>query len=42
MMKLGEEKEVLNVVNDQKGNQTNANDLAYHILKIISSHKLNA
>lgn len=39
MMKLGEEKEVLNVVNDQKGNPTNANDLAYHILKLIETEE---
>ena len=39
MMKLGEEKEVLNVVNDQRGNPTNANDLAYHILKLIETEE---
>ena len=37
MMRLGKEKESLNVVNDQKGNPTNANDLAYHILKLIET-----
>lgn len=39
MMRLGEEKESLNVVNDQKGNPTNANDLAYHILKLIETEE---
>ncbi|GAA0733507.1 dTDP-4-dehydrorhamnose reductase [Clostridium oceanicum] len=37
IMKLAKEKENLKVVNDQEGNPTNANDLAYHILKIIST-----
>lgn len=37
MMRLGKEKEALNVVNDQKGNPTHANDLAYHILKLIET-----
>ena len=35
MMRLGKEKASLNVVNDQRGNPTHANDLAYHILKLI-------
>jgi dTDP-4-dehydrorhamnose reductase len=39
MMNLGEQKESLNVVNDQKGNPTNANDLAYHILKLIETEE---
>ncbi|WP_251860510.1 dTDP-4-dehydrorhamnose reductase [Clostridium sp. Marseille-Q2269] len=39
MMKLAKEKESLNVVNDQKGNPTNANDLAYHILKLIETNE---
>ena len=39
MMRLGEEKESLNVVNDQRGNPTNANDLAYHILKLIETEE---
>lgn len=39
MMKLGKEKESIKVVNDQKGNPTNANDLAYHILKIIDTEE---
>lgn len=37
MMRLGKEKESLSVVNDQLGNPTNANDLAYHILKLIET-----
>lgn len=39
MMKLGKEKETLNVVNDQRGNPTHANDLAYHILKLIETEE---
>ncbi|CUO42385.1 dTDP-4-dehydrorhamnose reductase [Clostridium disporicum] len=39
MMRLGKEKKSLNVVNDQKGNPTNANDLAYHILKLIETEE---
>lgn len=39
MMRLGKEKESLNVVNDQRGNPTNANDLAYHILKLIETEE---
>jgi dTDP-4-dehydrorhamnose reductase len=35
--KLAKDKEFIKVVNDQKGNPTNANDLAYHILKIITT-----
>ena len=34
MVKLGQEKTEVRVVNDQRGNPTNANDLAHHILKI--------
>ena len=34
MLELGKTKKQLKVVNDQIGNPTNANDLAYHILKI--------
>lgn len=34
MLRLGKEKDSVTVVNDQRGNPTNANDLAYHILKI--------
>lgn len=37
MRKLGKEKDVINVVNDQRGNPTHANDLAYHILKLIET-----
>ncbi|EOR24554.1 dTDP-4-dehydrorhamnose reductase [Clostridium sartagoforme AAU1] len=37
MMNLGAQKESLSVVNDQLGNPTNANDLAYHILKLIET-----
>ena len=39
MMNLGKEKETLNVVDDQRGNPTNANDLAYHILKLIETEE---
>lgn len=35
IMKLAREKESIKVVNDQRGNPTNANDLAHHILKLI-------
>lgn len=34
IIKAAREKGALKVVNDQRGNPTNANDLAYHILKI--------
>ncbi len=34
MMKLGKTKDEIKVVNDQRGNPTNANDLAHHILEI--------
>ncbi|WP_066890551.1 dTDP-4-dehydrorhamnose reductase [Clostridium nigeriense] len=37
MMNLGEQKDSISVVNDQLGNPTNANDLAYHILKLIET-----
>lgn len=39
MRKLGKEKDCIKVVNDQKGNPTNANDLAYHILKLIETEE---
>ncbi|MGL4848051.1 MAG: dTDP-4-dehydrorhamnose reductase [Clostridium sp.] len=39
MRKLGAEREFLTVVNDQKGNPTSANDLAYHILKLIETEE---
>jgi len=34
MMKYGNDKGMLKVVDDQRGNPTNAEDLAYHILKL--------
>ena len=34
MMKLGKTKDEIKVVNDQRGNPTNVNDLAHHILKV--------
>ncbi|MEW9936796.1 dTDP-4-dehydrorhamnose reductase [Clostridium butyricum] len=37
MIRLGKEKDSINVVNDQIGNPTHANDLAYHILKLIET-----
>lgn len=37
MLNLGEIKEQINVVNDQVGNPTNANDLAHHILKLVET-----
>lgn len=39
MIKIGKEREKLTVVNDQKGNPTHANDLAYHILKLIETEE---
>jgi len=39
MMKLGKEKDMLKVVDDQRGNPTHANDLAYHILKLIETEE---
>ena len=39
MMKLGKERDTLSVVNDQSGNPTHANDLAYHILKLIETEE---
>ena len=39
MRNLGETKEELTVVNDQRGNPTNANDLAHHILKLIETEE---
>lgn len=39
MMNLGEQKDSISVVNDQLGNPTNANDLAYHILKLIETEE---
>lgn len=37
MRNLGATKESLNVVNDQIGNPTNANDLSHHVLKLIET-----
>lgn len=39
MINLGKEKDMIKVVNDQRGNPTNANDLAYHILKLIETEE---
>jgi len=39
MRKLGKEKDNINAVNDQMGNPTHANDLAYHILKLIQTEE---
>ncbi|MBM6836754.1 dTDP-4-dehydrorhamnose reductase [Clostridium saudiense] len=39
MMKLGSMKDEISVVNDQLGNPTHANDLAYHILKLIETEE---
>ena len=39
MRKLGKERDSINVVNDQRGNPTHANDLAYHILKLIETEE---
>lgn len=37
MIKLAKNNDSIKVVNDQRGNPTNANDLAYHILKLIQT-----
>jgi dTDP-4-dehydrorhamnose reductase len=39
MRKLGKDKDSINVVDDQRGNPTHANDLAYHILKLIQTEE---
>ena len=39
MMRLGRERGAITVVNDQRGNPTNAADLAYHILKLGASEQ---
>lgn len=39
MIKLATNNESIKVVDDQRGNPTNANDLAYHILKLISTEE---
>lgn len=39
MRRLGKEKDMITVVDDQRGNPTHANDLAYHILKLIQTEQ---
>lgn len=39
MMRLGKDRDAITVVNDQKGNPTSANDLAYHILRLIETEE---
>ena len=39
MVNAGRKVGALEVVNDQKGNPTNAVDLAHHILKLVVSHE---
>lgn len=39
IMELAKEKEVVTVVNDQRGNPTNVEDIVYHILKLIVTDK---
>ena len=39
MRKLGRSHDAITVVNDQRGNPTNANDLAYHLLKLINTEE---
>lgn len=39
MIKLAQNNDQIKVVNDQRGNPTNANDLAYHILKLIGTEE---
>lgn len=39
MIKLAKEKGEVKVVNDQKGNPTNANDLAHHLLRLASTEE---
>lgn len=39
MMRLAKANDKITVVNDQRGNPTNANDLAYHILKLIGTEE---
>ncbi|MEW8957170.1 dTDP-4-dehydrorhamnose reductase [Clostridium sp.] len=39
IIKAAKEKGVLNVVNDQRGNPTNAEDLAFHILKLMDTEE---
>lgn len=39
MIRLGKEKDIIKVVDDQRGSPTHANDLAYHILKFIETEE---
>lgn len=39
IMNLAGQRESIKLVNDQRGNPTNANDLAYHILKLVDSNE---
>lgn len=39
MVRLAQEKPFVTVVNDQRGTPTNANDLAYHLLKLADSEE---
>lgn len=39
IMRVAKEKGQLKVVDDQRGNPTNAADLAHHIIKLISTHE---
>ncbi len=39
MMRLAKANDKITVVNDQRGNPTNANDLAYHILKLLNTEE---
>ena len=39
MLKLGKEKDQIKVVDDQRGNPTNANDLAHNILKVALTNE---
>jgi len=39
ILKKGREQEILHVVNDQFGNPTNAEDLAYHLLKLAETDR---
>ena len=39
MRRLGAERPIVKVVNDQRGNPTNAEDLAYHLLLLAAGHE---
>ena len=39
ILRIAKENDSIKVVNDQLGNPTNANDLAYHILKLIETNE---